>query len=68
MWKLSSLKSEKIIVTNGPHADVTQTEISPGVWFPIPAKPLNEDYRSFKQRVKEAWAVFTGKASAFTWD
>jgi hypothetical protein len=56
MWKLSSLI----------HADHAQAEVSPGVW--VPARPLNEDFRTLKQRIKEAWAVFTGKASAFTWD
>jgi hypothetical protein len=56
MWKLSNLK----------YADHTQTQISSGVW--IPSRPVNEDFRSLKQRIKEAWMVFIGKASAFTWD
>lgn len=55
MWKLSSL----LILD-------TQRKLLDGRW--IPARPLNEDYKSLKQRIKEAWAVFTGKASAFTWD
>ena len=34
-----------------------------GKW--IPARPLQ--YRSFMEKLKEAWAVFIGKADAFMW-
>ena len=34
----------------------------------IPARPLNEDYKTLRQHIKEAWLVFIGKASAFTWE
>jgi hypothetical protein len=34
-------------------------------WFP--ARPLNHQARSLKERVKEAWMVFTGKADPFVW-
>lgn len=34
-------------------------------WYP--ARPENWKYRSFWQKCKEAWAVFTGKAEAFVW-
>jgi len=43
-----------------------QAEHARGVWFP--ARPENEDYRPLRERVREAWAVFRGRASAFTWD
>ena len=33
----------------------------------VPARPINYKYRSFKKKVKEAWAVFIGKAEAFKW-
>lgn len=56
MYKISYLK----------YADYAQRRIGNGCMIPV--RPANEDYRSFRQRVKEAWAVFTGKASAFTWD
>ena len=56
MWRLSSLI----------YANHAKAEIAPGVW--VPARPLNEGYRPLFQRIKEAWAVFTGKASAFTRD
>lgn len=55
MYKLSDLKTSS-----------TQAEVRPGVW--VAARPLNEDFRPFVQRVREAIAVFRGKASAFTWD
>lgn len=32
-------------------------------WFP--ARPL--EYKTFIQRFKEAWLVFTGKADPFIW-
>lgn len=31
------------------------------------ARPENWKYRTYIQRLKEAWAVFSGKADAFTW-
>ena len=39
---------------------------SDGKW--TPARPINWKYRTVRQRLKEAWAVFTGKADAFIWD
>ena len=33
----------------------------------VPARPINWKYRSLRQRIREAWAVFAGKAEAFTW-
>ncbi len=41
-----------------------QVEIN-GNW--VPARPINYQYRTFSEKVREAWAVFTGKAEAFTW-
>ena len=42
----------------------TSTEIN-GNW--VPARPINYKYRSFREKFKDAWAVFIGKADAFTW-
>ena len=42
----------------------TLTEIN-GKW--VPARSENYKFRTYGQRLKEAWAVFTGKADAFTW-
>lgn len=39
-----------------------RAEASPGKW--VIARPINYKYRSIKQRIKEAWAVFTGEAEA----
>ena len=36
-----------------------------GKW--VPARPENYKFRTYGQRLKEAWAVFTGKADAFKW-
>lgn len=55
MWKLYDLvrsAKENLVFTNG-------------VW--VPARPINWKYRSISERLREAWAVFTGKAEAFTW-
>lgn len=60
MHRLSDLISEY---------DTTQSVINrhgEEVW--IPARPLNEDYRSFWQRLQEAYKVFAGNASAITWN
>lgn len=32
------------------------------------ARPDNWRYRSLIERIKEAWAVFTGKADAIRWE
>lgn len=53
MYKLENLQNIDV-----------QAEID-GEW--VPARPLNWQYRSLKQRIKEAYAVFTGKADAFIW-
>ena len=44
--------------------DMALTDIN-GKW--VPARPINYKYRSIQQRFREAWAVFTGRAEAFTW-
>jgi hypothetical protein len=36
-----------------------------GRW--VPARPINWRYRTLRQRISEAWLVFTGRADAFTW-
>jgi len=55
MWTLKSLLRS---------AEQTQAEIN-GKW--VPARPLNWKCRSFRERLCEAWAVFKGRAEAFTW-
>lgn len=45
-------------------AGSTSAEIN-GKW--VPARPINWTARTFMERVREAWAVFTGRAEAFTW-
>lgn len=39
----------------------TRTEIE-GKW--VICRPVNYKYRSFKERLSDAWAVFSGKADA----
>lgn len=41
-----------------------QAEIN-GKW--VPARPINYRHRSLAEKVRDAWAVFVGKADAFTW-
>jgi len=55
IWKLKELRQ----------GDLPQTEKN-GLW--IPARPENWKYRSWLERLKEAWAVFTGRCEAFTWE
>jgi len=55
MWMLRNLIN---------HSNGCSTQIN-GNW--VPARPLNYRHRGFFQRLREAWAVFTGKAEAFTW-
>jgi hypothetical protein len=42
----------------------TSTEID-GEW--VPARPINWKHRSIVERIREAWAVFTGRAGCFRW-
>jgi hypothetical protein len=46
------------------HCNSNRTEIH-GKW--VPARPINWKHRTMIQRLKEAWAVFVGKAEPFTW-
>lgn len=55
MWTLKSLIKS---------AGETRTDIN-GRW--VPARPINWKYRSLRQRIREAWSVFVGKADVFTW-
>ena len=57
IWEL-----EKLIQSS---KEVTFCNPGEKEWYP--ARPLNYQYRSFWQRIKEAWAVFTGRAEAFVW-
>ena len=45
-------------------ASSCQTNIS-GQW--VPCRPVNHTVRTLRQRIREALAVFTGKADCFTW-
>jgi len=56
MWTLKQLQD-----SNVPMAYINNK------W--IPARPLNtkKEYLSVWKRIKRAWAVFTGRADAFTW-
>ena len=42
----------------------TSSEIN-GRW--VPARPINFRYQSFIEKLRDAWAVFTGKADAVIW-
>ena len=55
IWKLKD-------IVNSAHE--CQVNIN-GKW--VPARPINYTCRTFKEKLKDAWAVFTGKAEAFTW-
>jgi len=55
MWTLKNLIE---------HTNTTSAEIN-GKW--VPARPINWTCRTFKERLRESWAVFTGKAEPFIW-
>ena len=46
------------------HSKEHATQIN-GKWHPV--RPINYKHRSLKQRLKEAIAVFRGKAECFLW-
>ena len=56
MWTLDHLRSPEM-----PFAQIN------GKW--VLARPLNyqKEYVPWYRRLKYAWAVFTGRAEAFTW-
>lgn len=33
----------------------------------VPARPINWKCRTWRERLREAWLVFKGRADAFTW-
>jgi hypothetical protein len=45
--------------------DCPHTEIKGHGWFP--ARPINYQCRTLRERFQEAWMVFTGKADPFVW-
>jgi hypothetical protein len=55
MWTLKSLIES---------AQSTQTCVD-GQY--VPARPINWQHRSLVERIREAWAVFTGHADVFVW-
>lgn len=54
MWTLKQLQDK----------DAPQTYINEK-W--VPARPVNYQYRTLRECIKEAWLVFIGKADAFIW-
>jgi len=57
MWQLKNLISHcSEVFVHIPDKDI---------W--VPARPVNYKDRSFVEKIKEAWAVFTGKADVFKW-
>lgn len=52
MYIIDDLLNDKALLPNGR-------------W--VLARPLNYQHRSLRARIKDAWAVFTGKADAVTW-
>lgn len=56
MWKLEGLRSQ----------NMTMTLIN-GEW--VPKRPLNgrKEYMSIRERIRDAWLVFSGRAEAFMW-
>ena len=55
MWTLKGL----IDHSNSCHVNLDEK------W--VPARPINWKHRTFKHKLQEAWAVYSGKAEAFTW-
>lgn len=58
MYTLDHLRSRKIAEVSISHDGKT--------WAPARPEPYF-GWWGFKQRVTDAWAVFKGKADAFTW-
>jgi hypothetical protein len=52
-WKLKDLMTHE-----------TSTQIN-GKW--MPARPINWKYRTLREKLKDAWSAFTGKADTFLW-
>ena len=42
----------------------TSAEIN-GKW--VPARPINYTCRNLREKLRDAWMVFTGKADALVW-
>jgi len=55
MWTLNELFKQ---------CNSCRTEIN-GKW--VPSRPINWKYRTLAERLKQSWAVFTGKADLFKW-
>ena len=59
----SALNATQLIVNGWPsQAEIVVTDKK--VW--VPGRPLGLD--TIRNRFKQAWAVFTGKADALYWD
>ena len=61
MWTLRGLV-DYVSGENGNCACVANIN---GKW--VPCRPINWTVRTFRERLREAWAVFKGKADSFTW-
>ena len=53
-----------IVTIRDLQSDQPMTEIN-GRWYP--ARPINYQCRTLRERLREAWMVFTGKADPFVW-
>lgn len=45
--------------------DWTEDVETPNGW--VPARPLNHQLEGWRQRIKDAWGVLTGKYDALDW-
>lgn len=54
-----------IITIDDLRGDAPLTRIQGHGWYP--ARPINYQCRTLRQRLKEAWMVFRGKADPFIW-
>ena len=46
------------------HNNTDSVEID-GQW--VPARPVNTHYRTLRERLRDAWWVFAGRADAVIW-
>ena len=56
MWKLSELVGHAL---HGPQTG------NNGIW--VPARPIDYEFRSLRQKFGEAWRVFKGELDCFEW-
>lgn len=61
----TDLLSIMIVTIKDLGSDCPKTEIKDHGWFP--ARPINYQFRTLRERLREAWMVFRGKADPFVW-